>query len=74
MVPRNDTLKINAHYLFVNKLIIAMLYYVALDRFTVEPSGCHARMFIPKMRSHKGSVKTIVQFVDELLPRSDIGA
>ena len=33
MVPRNDTLKINAHYLFVNKLIITMLYYVVFDRF-----------------------------------------
>ena len=45
MVPRNDTLKINAHYLFVNKLIIAMLYYVVFDRFPVEPSGCHTPIF-----------------------------
>ena len=60
------------HCLFANNLLIVTLHYDDFDRLTIEPSGCRAPIFKHKMRSRKGSVKTTVQFVDELLPRSDI--
>ena len=74
-LPRND---IVLHFcklcLFTNKLLIATLHYGAFDRLTIKPSGCHAPIFKNKIRSRKGSVTAIEQFVDELLPRGDIGA
>ena len=58
--------------LFANTLHFATLYYDVFDRLSIEPSCYRTPIFNHKMRSRKGSVKTTVHFVAELLPRGDI--
>ncbi len=72
MVPRNDTLKTNAHYLFVNKLIIAMLYYVAFDRFPYRAEWLPHTDIQARLCSRNGSVMSTKSYGTELLPRGDI--
>ena len=57
--------------LFVNKLLIPILYYDAPDLF-YRAEWLARTDILAKLRSRKGSVKTIVQFVAELLPRGGI--
>ena len=59
-------------YLFVNKLIITMLYYDAFDRFPYRAEWLPHADIQARLRSRNGSVTSIKSYGTELLPRGDI--
>ena len=59
-------------FLFVNKLIISMLYYVAFDRFHYRAELLPRTDIQARLRSRNGSVTSTKSYGTELLSRGDI--